>query len=788
MGQSLKLSKKSNSSHFSNKKANGFFDKLMRVIYVFFIMAMDFVVFVYSINAKLVEDGQFNPALMYIFAGLFALSFVLIFALFFSKEAQNAVCALITMLVVVLFFYQFALFDESNFIEKWLEKKASWLTFIGIIPSSWLVGLLLGGIIFLCFQYTPTLYFVTIVVVLSSLLDIKNNEAITYSKDEYITVVDKVSKSDTDLKRNIIYFMIPEFPSYHFLSNMNNSDFRDLRNLMIGFYASNNFEVYPNAFVEKDDAVSNMIDIFNQVNYGSTASVNRGYAEIINSWNFMHGSLDYYGLEDNELYDALKQEGKYSITTYSAPGFNLCLKSDKMNTDRCVIKNFKSVKLYDKKASVEKNVYALLGEWVLSLDIRDLKSVAKMLLNQSNLKGYKVISENRRVSAEGATDIFEQVYKNYVNDGTKNFYMVYVDLPSDMFIYDEYCNLRPRLDWVAMKDNSVLSAGIEAKRKSYVQQAKCVIGKLQTFINDISKTDKFKYTDVIIQGVSNIAELSDMQAGRYSNFVKDRLVNLAIRKADNPKFLINANICLASDFTKTMLRNQEYCYTIDDMKMPSEEIVSLKYNLINNLVIRGSKISNIAINYLDWYSQFMNNSQDFQNNNKTFSNEELKKDFVVERMDIAPIDSSVVSDSVNIINDNNIQVSGDSDTIENNIVVEADVSADNINVSKDTNLEESNLAVDKVEQGAVVPLVEENASQVIDEVLAKKEEPKKEDSHSQLKDVESNLSEEVNLQSDEALAVENSLQNDVAVSVENPTSYNDDEIPAELSEDSQIEF
>ena len=156
--------------------------------------------------------------------------------------------------------------------------------------------------------------------------------------------------------------MIPELPSYHFLSNLKNSDFRELRDLMIGFYANNDFEIFPNAFVEKDDAMSNIVDIYNQVDYTSTSSANRGYAEIIHDWNFRHGTLDLYGLEFNELYDALKKDNGYNISTYSAPEFNLCYKKDDLYSDRCVVKNYKVVSLYDKNSTLEKNIYALYAE------------------------------------------------------------------------------------------------------------------------------------------------------------------------------------------------------------------------------------------------------------------------------------------------------------------------------------------------------------------------------------------------------------------------------------------
>lgn len=151
VNQPLVLRKKSRSSRFASWSgdANRFYDKMLRVFYIFLLFAIDFAMFIYSINGKLIEGGTFNQAVLFILGGIFAFSFVLILLLSFSKDLQNGVCALVTMLIVVVFFNQFALFNVDTFIEEWLEKKASWLTFIGIVPAAWLVGLLLGVIIFL---------------------------------------------------------------------------------------------------------------------------------------------------------------------------------------------------------------------------------------------------------------------------------------------------------------------------------------------------------------------------------------------------------------------------------------------------------------------------------------------------------------------------------------------------------------------------------------------------------------------------------------------------------------
>lgn len=166
VNQPLVLRKKSRSSRFASWSgdANRFYDKMLRVFYIFLLFAIDFAMFIYSINGKLIEGGTFNQAVLFILGGIFAFSFVLILLLSFSKDLQNGVCALVTMLIVVVFFNQFALFNVDTFIEEWLEKKASWLTFIGIVPAAWLVGLLLGVIIFFAFRSTFAMLFITMVL------------------------------------------------------------------------------------------------------------------------------------------------------------------------------------------------------------------------------------------------------------------------------------------------------------------------------------------------------------------------------------------------------------------------------------------------------------------------------------------------------------------------------------------------------------------------------------------------------------------------------------------------
>ena len=614
----LILKKKSHSSRFSQwtGDANTLRDKLLRAFYVFLLFAMDFCMFIYSINGRLVEDGKINSAVVYILGSFLIFSVALIMLLSFSKLVQNFVCALATLLFVVMFFYQFGTGNVDNFLEDWFNEHAKWLSFLAMVPSPWLVGLFFGVLVFFAFGFSDAILFVTLIFLFSCCIGIQKNEHVVLAPSEYQEVKPLPSTAGEVRENKIIYMMMPKFPSYQFFSTIRDTNFRELRDLIIGFYAANNFEIYPNAFVYKNDTMSNVIDVLNQVDYTSTTSANRGYANIVNDWNFVHGGLETISLVDNQLYEFLRKSG-FGVSMYPMPGFNFCLMNGGFFSDRCVVKSYRTVKLYDKKATVKENINALLGEWLLSFHDRNMVSFAKMLINSSPLKNMKILSENRRVSIEGSAEIFERLTYDYMRDQDGQVYLAYVDLPSDIYVYDEYCNIKPRKEWISLKDNSLYSGGIDDKRKAYADQMKCMIGKMQLYMDEIYKNPELSKTDIFVQGVSPLPELAGMTSDAYSNFVANKLVNLAIRKGKKPRFLINANICLASDFTKTLVRFQDYCYTLENMKnMSTEDVLHLKKNLINNSVIRGGRIVNIVGNYHEWFESFKANNVAYQDNLK----------------------------------------------------------------------------------------------------------------------------------------------------------------------------
>ena len=149
----LMLNRKSKSSKFASWKADGnsIFDELLRALYLFVLIAIDFVIYIYSINGEIIENGVVNRAFLNILLGVFGGCCVLILLLSFSKVWQNTLCALITTLVTVAFFNQFMIRDLNLAFETFLLEKVSFLRFLSYIPAVWYIAVLVGVIIFFLF-------------------------------------------------------------------------------------------------------------------------------------------------------------------------------------------------------------------------------------------------------------------------------------------------------------------------------------------------------------------------------------------------------------------------------------------------------------------------------------------------------------------------------------------------------------------------------------------------------------------------------------------------------------
>lgn len=100
------------------------------------------------------------------------------------------------------------------------------------------------------FRSTFAMLFITMVLMFAGLIGIKKTNFCP-SRKENTAKLRRWGQSRRGKGRQSGLFYAAEVPVISVLNSIRDHNFRELRDLMVGFYALNNFEIYPNAFVKR---------------------------------------------------------------------------------------------------------------------------------------------------------------------------------------------------------------------------------------------------------------------------------------------------------------------------------------------------------------------------------------------------------------------------------------------------------------------------------------------------------------------------------------------------------
>ena len=236
---------------------------------------------------------------------------------------------------------------------------------------------------------------------------------------------------------------------------------------------------------------------------------------------------------------------------------------------------------------------------------------------------------------------FDILAEHVLSDNGRQAYFVYADIPSDMFIYDEFCNLKPRNKWISL-DNLpwVSNDNSELKRTAYIDQTKCLYGKLQEFIDKLNEQKVFENSILIINGMSSNHNFKSSHLDSViDSFIYNKIVSLAIKSPSSNEFIINNNICSSKNIIQSVLFNvnTEKCNNIDNIGIRG----SYKDEIIETLIDKSEQDINISSNvdkFNFWYNKWKQFNGIKDNNIDIFQEE---KD--------API-STISDDALNIGN------------------------------------------------------------------------------------------------------------------------------------------
>ena len=356
---------------------------ITKSLYVFLLCAIDMVLFASS-GSMTVFNNSFFPSfeiVMMLFI-LLAVSFGVIGACYKKITIQNIICCFVTFLFIIALFNQFYQLDpNATFAHMVLGSNAKQGWAILYIGSHIIIALLLTGIFaFFLFNFSEKVFAGCVAVLAISFLVILQKDTLhTKYEHDFIELSNtKLTYKPDEKSRRFIYIMLPNLSSYKYFSTIKRPLSDEAISLITGFYAKNNFEVYPNAFVENIDPFMNVVQSVNTFSnlYPDDHTLNHMILQ--KYWKFFNVNDEYVFLKNNQLFGSFRKAG-YNISAYKSRGIDMCHVNYELNVDRCMEKINSPVNIYGSGMPAIDRLQLFFAEWLNSMNIFSLKPLYHIL-------------------------------------------------------------------------------------------------------------------------------------------------------------------------------------------------------------------------------------------------------------------------------------------------------------------------------------------------------------------------------------------------------------------------
>ena len=612
------------------------FHWLAKSLLLSLLLNIDFCLFAKAGNYSLFSaEGKLASEVIYISCGIFVVSLVLMFLVSFSRWLQNLVLALAAGWLVIMLLNQFALFDKHTFLSESVriyfnEGAADFLDGVSDVAAA----LIAAVIVFIYLGQASRMsltYFIGTLLLVNGYIIFAAYDERERQREFVYDWNDTLPQNGTGKK--YVQILLPEAASYAYPEMINtdkNKKIEALRDVMLGFYVVNGFEVYPYAYAPEEETEDALAAVLNPQDKSGTSNLH-GHGAYIRSWQFdrLNDKTDY--LKKNQLAETFKGAG-YKVSVYQSRGVNICSSGYEKLADRCVNKlnipsNFGQMKL-----SVAQNTVLLLLQWLESTGITSnperFYAIAGMVVPDDKMPaGGAALSRLYVIDSLQTLDV---ALKDIKQDKGNGAYFVYVDLPADMFVYNEFCMLKPVNKWLAKNENN--SKNQQAYREAYAEQYTCLFGKLQNFMDELRNAKLDDKTVVVLSGIGGPKDRAFSPKENVAlQFGSRYQTNMAIRDPLRQKFVLKEDKCSVAEVIKSYLFGVEKCREFSRLSYNSERLAELK-QAVGAPLADEAKVNEAKKFFGMWYKYWLksNNGErdssgkqkaEKQNNNKNKSEE-----------------------------------------------------------------------------------------------------------------------------------------------------------------------
>ncbi len=560
---------------------------ILKALYIFLLMAIDLILFTDSGNLN-IFGGNYVLAteLVGLMAAILFLSLLIMSIFSFSQLMQNIICALVTCWFSIVLFNQFAQFDIQTFLGEFVHNLMGSATPHFLYIGSYIVVSVLLALLVLWLLWRANIIILSVYVLLFAVAFIGilrhelNNIKNQHDFIELYQSQLKEYSSDTDKK--FIYLMLPNLAPTKYFHSINDAKAQKVTQLINGFYAKNKFSIFSNSYNEENNSFINMVLAVNLFSDDEASKHILDTMMIYKYWKFFNVNDEYIFLKDNQMFDTFRKAG-YKISAYKSRGFDLCHKNHVFNVDRCMEKLNRPVNLYSSDMSSIDRSQVLLIEWISSMKIfKDMSGIYQALRIFGQPETIPMVGINyNNLYVINSVKTFDIVAEDVINDKGPQAYFVYADIPSDMFVYDEFCSIKPREKWINMENMPwIKTDNTKAKRYAYFEQTQCLFGKLQEFINKLDNAGILNKSVIVINGMSSVDDFKNIPYDDFiNNFLYDKMTTLAIKSPNNKQINIDDNICRTQDILRQYIYHDADCKGLEAVNIHQ----SLKDELVNRL-------------------------------------------------------------------------------------------------------------------------------------------------------------------------------------------------------------
>ena len=523
--------------------------------------------------------------------------------IYFCFSGFSILLCLLTGSIAYISFYalfnQFATFHSS--------------TDLGYSPvyMSASIAILLFALLFLCKAKYRFILACLSLIGFCAVLNLQNRELPPFSVETY------QASAPCSSNAKIINIMLPNLPSYttlYALGDTNTNKFyRDkLASIMLGFYAKYNFKLYTNSYTKSGNPYLNAAD---SLNMDLPEDIHAHLLQKVlktKTWNFeQQNDFEVY-LKDNKMFDVLKEKD-YQINAYQGKGINLCKKENYNNVSRCQTQNTHIADFGKYNLSPFEQSIILLSDWLEST--KWLTYLAKPLYNGINsivpADDIPLIGTSyKNLHIINSLETLDKLFENIKQDTGKNAYFIILDMPSDMFLFDEMCRLKETSSWKT-KDNFpwVERKNTMEKRSAYLQQTMCLYGKLSQFMQNLQDNGLLKDTTVIVQGLIGMDDLhGEKDTSLLESFLNTQMTPIAVYSPENKLFSISKNVCSTPDIINQFLTGKK-CKDFNGIGI-SKSTRNNVMQQINSVAYTSDKVQKAYRDYVEWMRTW--NQQNFQ--------------------------------------------------------------------------------------------------------------------------------------------------------------------------------